>query len=1254
MNKPSRNMLMLGLLVMLAVAVVTALTVEQNEERTERSTTDSSLTTGSAGDYGPAAWEGSTEGSTDVQPSPVDIVNVEGTRGDPTWPSSWEMLINDGKDLDANTESVDIDKVYWSFDTTHVFFRVTTYFSFYPENDTIGIVLNDQDIHSTKFQLAISTYYWDSNGTVAAKGYYWNTSGADDHWSAEMAPSPTHIKTNGDMGTGLYGVQLAFDRNEMTDHYTTFDPLFGGTGGYVKVATSDYLQGSSTVNKFEDTGDPWNQDWYFQNNPTANRDDTTTITLITTQEYEIEVFVPDVTIYAAQTFSGWGNFTDTDPDGSPWKATMDYGDGEERLALYDNKTFYLSRRYGDDGVFQVTVTVTNDKDNSASDTGTVTVLNVAPTIESAEATVSCSDNGDGNTTVKVKVKNKCCKALSYVAISLPAGVVPSEPEDGDTYVGVEASYNVESPTNNPFYSIKFETIGEGPKNGKYDVFEFVIPTEDAEDMETLTIEAKAGCTKERVTFDVKDEEQVKSTCNFVFTLYEMESDGGGSDEVCGRVAVYTSADAFSIYAYDEYDNMDVAVNTVDWLAGAGGSNGNKVLFDHHTWEYYFEVKQNSGGSWTGDFRKLPERLETEGYTADLLEYKDYGDDPIEIEASHLEGYDVFIMPAPMCEFSEDELDVLEDFVKAGGAIFLMSQMEPAEGHPWEGDNKQMLDSVNQVADLFGFTVNYDVLRDPTDNTGGSKQPPLFKASHKCFSDHEILDGISKLGSYQMTSSITTDNEVIVHGDGCGDSWADADDDGVWDSGETKAPPAFAVYEVCTPVEDDGCSVELSLEVTDPGSDDINITVGWGDGSTNNFTIYLNNETIGWDPDPSPEINPRTITATYQHTYTGDEEEYTIVIIAEDDDSGRDRTSVIVNCSDCDDSWDWSAHIAYEDITTGEEVKEKDVFYKAKHKMCGRRIKFQNAKPLLGKNGAEETDRFVIKVRNGGNTVNVKTRAGRYKDWNGLSGAGDNVTDDLGFKITLVSISGGVYTIDVSSVDNDYPLRYVLFDFGRGAKVKSPRSCSRVKITRTYLTAGDGCDYDYNDWGMTMYEKHHTDATGDLTCMRLKFVGTTKLADYNHKIRLGIELDDTVGYSWEIGYYTDEDVLSSSDSGTGSGDLDALIFESTKDSLGHYTILTIEFDDPVDEDLLDALPFDPYMYVINTDTEIHIDYTQTISDNDAEGSDPFIGGDEVPLILVIEDEDWTPPEEAENIWDAYEDFDDWIHSGMTDHEDWYKT
>ena len=210
-------------------------------------------------------------------------VIVNGNRGIPTWPTTWNQIVDDPDDTD--TDSMDIDKVYWAYDSTHIFFRVTTFGTFDPEFGIIGLLLMDYSISTSQYQLAISTYYDDTDTTDKAKGYYWDTTPTPpdpnnlDYWTEEMAASANHIEINGDMDTGLYGAQLAFDRDEMDDHYS-FDPVFGGTGGEIHVITSNYIQPPHTVNKFEDNS--WKPgegfpsaftDWYYYNNPTNYLDD---------------------------------------------------------------------------------------------------------------------------------------------------------------------------------------------------------------------------------------------------------------------------------------------------------------------------------------------------------------------------------------------------------------------------------------------------------------------------------------------------------------------------------------------------------------------------------------------------------------------------------------------------------------------------------------------------------------------------------------------------------------------------------------------------------------------------------------------------------------------------------------------------------------------------------------------------------------------------------------------------------------------
>lgn len=91
----------------------------------------------------------------------------------------------------------------------------------------------------------------------------------------------------------------------------------------------------------------------------------------------------DAAIYAGDTFSRSGFFTDM--DSGSWTATVDYGDGigEQPLVL-TGQTFTLNCLYATSGIYTVTVTVTDDQGDSGTDTVFVKVTgrNIAPEIYS--------------------------------------------------------------------------------------------------------------------------------------------------------------------------------------------------------------------------------------------------------------------------------------------------------------------------------------------------------------------------------------------------------------------------------------------------------------------------------------------------------------------------------------------------------------------------------------------------------------------------------------------------------------------------------------------------------------------------------------------------------------------------------------------------------------------------------------------------------------------------------------------------------
>jgi len=120
-----------------------------------------------------------------------------------------------------------------------------------------------------------------------------------------------------------------------------------------------------------------------------------------------------------------------------------------------------------------------------------------------------------------------------------------------------------------------------------------------------------------------------------------------------------------------------------------------------------------------------------------------------------------------------------------------------------------------------------------------------------------------------------------------------------DGNETRLHHTFNVRHADTwvwTVEDLGpyvapAGVELRFTATDPGSDDLAVTVDWGDGTIDTF-LFPNNVSVVPDPDPSIEVNPRAITATATHAYPA-AGTYTITVTVADDDGGVATASLSV-------------------------------------------------------------------------------------------------------------------------------------------------------------------------------------------------------------------------------------------------------------------------------------------------------------------------------------------------------------------------
>jgi|GEM_PF-1278575 len=141
-----------------------------------------------------------------------------------------------------------------------------------------------------------------------------------------------------------------------------------------------------------------------------------------------------------------------------------------------------------------------------------------------------------------------------------------------------------------------------------------------------------------------------------------------------------------------------------------------------------------------------------------------------------------------------------------------------------------------------------------------------------------------------------------------------------------------------------------------------------------------------------------------------------------------------------------------------ELCQKQMNYVVEYKHGGRSVKYEDAEPGLGEDGAEETDTFVMEVGNAGNSVSVDIKSAWYSDTIELEGVGDIQTSSTGFRAELVDISDGEYTVDISSAGNQHAMSHVTFHYDYGAVVVSPGEGEQIRVQRQYrCRAGNGRD-----------------------------------------------------------------------------------------------------------------------------------------------------------------------------------------------------
>jgi len=157
-------------------------------------------------------------------------------------------------------------------------------------------------------------------------------------------------------------------------------------------------------------------------------------------------------------------------------------------------------------------------------------------------------NANGTKTYEFKVTHNCNRALSYAAFELPSGVVAIDRQNGGTYNGWNASYLIENPTNNPFYSIKFETIGEGIKGGQMETFTYTLPA-SAPVLTSIRVQVKSSTNTYLVTLNT-------ANCT--------SGGGGGGTPNCAKIGITTQPGKINVSGLDGAPITSVQIFNAAW------------------------------------------------------------------------------------------------------------------------------------------------------------------------------------------------------------------------------------------------------------------------------------------------------------------------------------------------------------------------------------------------------------------------------------------------------------------------------------------------------------------------------------------------------------------------------------------------------------------------------------------------------------------------------------------------------------------
>ena len=258
-------------------------------------------------------------------------------------------------------------------------------------------------------------------------------------------------------------------------------------------------------------------------------------------------------------------------------------------------------------------------------------------------------------------------------------------------------------------------------------------------------------------------------------------------------------------------------------------------------------------------------------------------------------------------------------------------------YDWDfGDGTILLDAGPSVTHTYGDDDIYIVVLTVTDDDGGvgiDDTPPLDTTNENPVASIDMpfcifTEGTSPceaIGQFTDPGWLDTHSAVWAYGDGTyetavltgendppdatgmnitshiyGDdgtyviTFTVLDDDGGVGSASAEAqvqnlPPSLDMNAPSSVNE--GEAFVLGITTTDPGSDDLIISIDWGDGTSDTETFYNNG--VGPDPPNSGEgVYPFTVYSNLTHIY-GDNGGFTVQVTVEDDDGGSVQDSAAI-------------------------------------------------------------------------------------------------------------------------------------------------------------------------------------------------------------------------------------------------------------------------------------------------------------------------------------------------------------------------